>query len=72
MIITKLDRFILGAELIKKYDPDPAMDINSSFVHLGGLDVCSEMSESEYSQMKEWGWVHGYYAWGFHITNEGE
>ncbi|MFN6560031.1 MAG: hypothetical protein RMY28_009505 [Nostoc sp. ChiSLP01] len=67
MQATKLQRFLLGVELIRHYEIDADMEVNHGFINVGSREVgYSKMLEHERASMERWGWVEGCQGWSFY------
>ncbi|QLE46468.1 hypothetical protein FD723_40360 (plasmid) [Nostoc sp. C052] len=63
-----LIKFIMGVEIIRRYDPDAEMAVNHGFIYVGDYNLSySKMMELDKAKMKALGWVEGDKAWAFFV-----
>ena len=66
--VNRLQRFLLGVEIIRSYEIDANMEISNGFIQVGSYDTCYKlMPQEKRDRMKSWGWVQGYDSWAFHV-----
>ena len=69
-IPNKLVRFLLGAELIRKYDIDAELKLstNHGFIYVYPFSISyNRMTESDRKTMKRWGWIEAVKSWAFYV-----
>lgn len=65
---TNLIRFIMGVEIIRRYDPDTEMSANHGFIYIGNYQFSySKMMELDKVKMEALGWVEGDENWAFFV-----
>ncbi|RCJ29197.1 hypothetical protein [Nostoc punctiforme] len=70
MQTTKLQRFLLGVDLIRRYEVDAEIGVNHGFINIGSYEICySKMPDHECALMKQWGWVEGNGGWSFYTVD---
>lgn len=69
----KLQRFLLGVEIIQKYQPDASMEVEfgcAGFINVGSYETCYALtSESDRLLMISLGWTQGYDGWTFYVPD---
>ncbi|RUR74885.1 hypothetical protein PCC6912_50630 [Chlorogloeopsis fritschii PCC 6912] len=72
MVLTKSDDsklvcFVMGAKIIRRYEPQAEMSVNNGFIYVGNYELSySRMTQLEKEMMESLGWIEGDESWAFY------
>ncbi|NDJ20971.1 hypothetical protein GS682_04790 [Nostoc sp. B(2019)] len=65
---TNLVRFVMGVEIIRRYELDAEMSANHGFIYVGNYELShTKMMPLEKQMMKALGWVEADESWSFYV-----